>query len=113
MSVLVIGLILTALFLLYLRGCFLENRYLEQIIYIEAYLATYNYAIRSYQENEENFWFVVEKFEEIIRFDLDKKRTKRIWAKFAYIFSHHWQNLLITKAVERFERFKNIQNKIA
>jgi len=113
MSALVIALILTVLFLLYFRGCFLENRYLEKIIYIEAYLATYHYEIHSYHENDENFWFMVENFEELMIRNLDTKRSKRAWAKFTYVFSQHWQALLITKEKTHFERFRKLQNKIA
>lgn len=113
MTILIIALILTTLFVLYFRGCFIEKRYLEQIIYIEAYLATYHYEIHDYQENEESFWYVVDCFEELAERNLDKARTKYAWSKFTVKFSHHWQALLITKDETKFERFKNLQNKVA
>ncbi len=98
------------MFLLYFWGCFIEKRYMEQIIYIEAYLATYNYGAHSPEENKKSFIYLLQCFDELK--SLDKGRTKYAWSKYVNIFNNEWMSLLLDKESVNFELFKKIQNKI-
>ncbi len=112
MTTLIVILALVLLFLLYFRGCFIEQHYMEQIIYIEAYLATYNYGVHSPEENKHSFEYLLGCFDEVMGRNLDKGRTKYAWAKFTNKFNNEWMGLLLDKESVNFELFKKIQNKI-
>lgn len=79
-------------------------RYEEAIIYLENY-------IRKNEVNEANFRYILQKFDELQFFNLNRERTAKAFNRFCKDYVNFWAYLLCNKKTE-YEKFVDIHNEI-
>lgn len=81
-----------------------EANYLEKVIYLESF-------VKDVPVNNQNFEIGVREFNELIYFDVDRKRTQKLFAKFLERFINEWVYYTVRKD-DKSIRFMNLHQQI-